>query len=51
MRRLVKGFMILCKALELKNQYCRVFYDKLTYIFIEMPLFKKKEKKKVLRKV
>jgi predicted transposase/invertase (TIGR01784 family) len=28
---------------QLKDQYCRIFYDKLTYIFIEMPLFKKKE--------
>ncbi|OHD28068.1 MAG: hypothetical protein A2Y34_02680 [Spirochaetes bacterium GWC1_27_15] len=29
--------------IQLKNQYCEVFYDKLTYIFIEMPLFNKKE--------
>lgn len=27
----------------LKNQYCEEFYDKLKYIFIEMPRFKKKE--------
>ncbi len=28
---------------KLKDQYCEVFYDKLTFIFIEMPRFKKKE--------
>lgn len=28
---------------QLKDQYCRIFYDKLTYILIEMPLFKKTE--------
>jgi predicted transposase/invertase (TIGR01784 family) len=28
---------------ELKDQYCQTFYDKLTYIFIEMPRFKKEE--------
>ena len=28
---------------QLKNQYCEVFYDKLTFIFIEMPLFNKTE--------
>ncbi|MGD2089756.1 MAG: Rpn family recombination-promoting nuclease/putative transposase [Candidatus Aminicenantes bacterium] len=28
---------------QLKDQYCRTFYDKLTYIFIEMPRFTKKE--------
>ena len=27
----------------LKNQYCEEFYDKLKYIFIEMPRFKKNE--------
>jgi len=27
----------------LKNQYCEEFYDKLKYIFIEMPRFNKKE--------
>jgi predicted transposase/invertase (TIGR01784 family) len=28
---------------QLKDQYCRVFYNKLTFIFIEMPRFEKKE--------
>ena len=28
---------------QLKDQYCQTFYDKLTYIFIEMPQFTKKE--------
>ena len=28
---------------KLKDQYCEVFYDKLTFIFIEMPRFNKKE--------
>ena len=28
---------------QLKDQYCEVFYDKLTYIFIEMPRFTKQE--------
>jgi predicted transposase/invertase (TIGR01784 family) len=28
---------------QLKDQYCQVFYNKLTYIFIEMPRFKKEE--------
>ncbi len=28
---------------QLKDQYCQVFYDKLTYIFIEMPRFIKRE--------
>jgi len=28
---------------KLKNQYCEVFYDKLTFIFIEMPRFNKNE--------
>jgi predicted transposase/invertase (TIGR01784 family) len=29
---------------QLKDQYCQTFYDKLTYIFIEMPRFAKQEK-------
>jgi predicted transposase/invertase (TIGR01784 family) len=29
---------------QLKDQYCQTFYDKLTYIFIEMPFFTKTEK-------
>jgi predicted transposase/invertase (TIGR01784 family) len=29
---------------QLKDQYCQTFYDKLTYIFIEMPSFTKQEK-------
>ena len=29
--------------IKLKDQYCEVFYDKLTFIFIEMPRFNKKE--------
>jgi predicted transposase/invertase (TIGR01784 family) len=28
---------------QLKDEYCQTFYDKLTYIFIEMPRFTKKE--------
>jgi predicted transposase/invertase (TIGR01784 family) len=28
---------------QLKDQYCQTFYDKLTYIFIEMPRFTKQE--------
>ncbi len=28
---------------QLKDQFCQVFYDKLTYIFIEMPRFHKEE--------
>lgn len=28
---------------QLKNQYCEVFFDKLAYFFIEMPRFTKKE--------
>jgi len=28
---------------QLKDQYCQVFYNKLTYIFIEMPRFTKEE--------
>lgn len=29
--------------IQLKDQNCRVFYDKLTYIYLEMPHFKKNE--------
>jgi predicted transposase/invertase (TIGR01784 family) len=29
--------------IQLKDQYCQIFYDKLTYIFIEMPRFSKQE--------
>jgi len=28
---------------QLRDQYCQIFYDKLTYIFIEMPRFTKQE--------
>jgi predicted transposase/invertase (TIGR01784 family) len=28
---------------NLKDQYCQVFYDKLTYVFVEMPRFIKRE--------
>ena len=28
---------------QLKDQYCQVFYNKLTYVFIEMPRFTKEE--------
>ncbi|MBL0266391.1 MAG: PD-(D/E)XK nuclease family transposase [Leptospiraceae bacterium] len=28
---------------NLKNQYCEVFYDKLTFLFIEMPRLTKTE--------
>ncbi len=28
---------------QLKDQYCNIFYDKLAFLFIEMPNFKKKE--------
>jgi len=28
---------------ELKNQRCEVFYDKLKFVYIELPKFKKKE--------
>ncbi|MCP4666294.1 MAG: Rpn family recombination-promoting nuclease/putative transposase, partial [Deltaproteobacteria bacterium] len=28
---------------QLKDQYCQLFYDKLTYIFLEMPRFQKTE--------
>lgn len=31
------------RNVKLKDQYCQVFYDKLTYIFIEMPRFTKEE--------
>ncbi len=30
-------------VVQLKNQNCEVFYDKLTYIYLEMPNFKKEE--------
>jgi predicted transposase/invertase (TIGR01784 family) len=30
-------------CVQLKDQYCQTFYDKLNYIFIEMPRFNKKE--------
>jgi predicted transposase/invertase (TIGR01784 family) len=31
------------RNVQLKDQYCQIFYDKLTYIFIEMPRFTKEE--------
>ncbi|UCH95559.1 MAG: Rpn family recombination-promoting nuclease/putative transposase, partial [Candidatus Aminicenantes bacterium] len=31
------------RNVQLKDQYCQVFYEKLTYVFIEMPRFTKKE--------
>jgi predicted transposase/invertase (TIGR01784 family) len=31
------------RNVQLKDQYCQVFYNKLTYIFIEMPRFTKEE--------
>ncbi|MGD2086940.1 MAG: Rpn family recombination-promoting nuclease/putative transposase [Candidatus Aminicenantes bacterium] len=31
------------RNVQLKDQYCQVFYDKLTYVFIEMPRFTKEE--------
>ncbi len=31
------------RNVQLKDQYCQVFYNKLTYVFIEMPRFTKKE--------
>jgi len=31
-------------TIKLKNQYGNVFYDKLTYVYLEMPNFKKTEK-------
>ncbi len=31
------------RAVELKDQDCKVFYDKLQYIFLQMPAFNKKE--------
>ena len=33
----------LLHVVELKNQRCEVFYDKLKFIYIELPKFKKKE--------
>lgn len=33
----------LLHLIELKNQNCEVFYDKLKFIYIELPKFKKKE--------
>jgi predicted transposase/invertase (TIGR01784 family) len=33
----------LLHVIELKNQKCEVFYDKLKFIYIELPKFKKKE--------
>lgn len=33
----------LLHLIELKNQQCEVFYDKLKFIYIELPKFKKKE--------
>ncbi len=30
-------------TIKLKDQHCNVFYDKLTYIYLEMPNFKKEE--------
>ncbi len=30
-------------VVELKDQHCRVFYDKLKFVYIELPKFKKKE--------
>jgi len=34
----------LLHIVELKNQHCEVFYDKLKFIYLELPKFKKKEK-------
>lgn len=34
-------------TVQLKDQYCNVFFDKLAYIFIEMPRFRKTEKELV----
>jgi predicted transposase/invertase (TIGR01784 family) len=31
------------RNVQLKDQYCQVFYNKLTYVFIEMPRFTKEE--------
>lgn len=31
------------REVELKDQDCKVFYDKLQYIFLQMPAFNKKE--------
>ena len=33
----------LLRVVELKNQRCEVFYDKLKYIYLELPKFTKKE--------
>lgn len=33
----------LLHIVELKNQHCEVFYDKLKFIYIELPKFKKKQ--------
>ena len=35
--------------IKLKNQYGKTFYDKLTYIYLEMPNFKKDERKLISR--
>ena len=34
----------LLHIIELKNQRCEVFFDKLKFIYIELPKFKKKRK-------
>lgn len=34
----------LLHIVELKNQHCEVFYDKLKFIYVELPKFKKEEK-------
>jgi len=34
----------LLHIVELKNQHCEVFYNKLKFIYLELPKFKKKEK-------
>lgn len=36
-------------TIKLKNQHGKVFYDKLTYIYLEMPNFKKQESELVTR--
>jgi len=38
-----KGDQELLHLIELKDQNCKVFYDKLKFIYIELPKFKKKE--------
>lgn len=38
-----KSDMDLLHTVELKNQRCEVFYDKLKFIYIELPKFKKQE--------